>query len=164
MTSSAPQPLDPQHDLRNFDCGVAELNNWLKKRAWQNQLSNATRTYVLSKDGQVVGFHALAAGSVRRDLAISRVRRNTPEPVPVIVLARLAVAKAQQGQGYGGVFLLDAVQRALSAAKIIGARALLINALDDTAAAFYLHCGFLPSPMAPHLLMATMEDLQVTLE
>jgi GNAT superfamily N-acetyltransferase len=162
VSISAPSPLTKDHSLKEFDCGVGELNAWLKKRALQNQVSNATRTYVASDGDRVIGFHSLAAASVERTLVVSRLQRNTPESIPVILLARLAVDESWQSRGIDGALLLDAARRSLSAAEIIGARALIINAINDRASEFYMRYGFQPSPVASHLLMATIADLHLT--
>ena len=164
MSTSSPSPLTKSHELSAFDCGVEELNVWLKRRALQNQFSNATRTYVATDGDRVIGFHSLAAGSVQREPALSQLRRNPPESIPVILLARLAVDASQQGRGIGGALLLDAVRRSLSASEIIRARALVINAMSQRAITFYTRYGFRSSPIASHLLMATIVDLRLTLQ
>jgi len=163
VSISAPSLLTKDHVVTDFDCGVDELNVWLKKRALQNQSSNATRTYVASDGDRVIGFHSLAAASVERTLVVSRLQRNSPESIPVILLARLAVDISFQSSGIGGALLLDAVRRSLSASEIIGARALIFNAISDRTREFYLRYGFQSSPVAPHLLMATIADLRQTL-
>ena len=164
MSTSPPSPLTKSYDLNAFNCGVEELNAWLKRRAIQNQFSNATRTYMATDGDRVIGFHSLAAGSVQRELAPSQLRRNSPESIPVILLARLAVDASQQRRGIGGALLLDAVRRSLSASEIIGARALVINAMSQRAITFYTRYGFRSSPIASHLLMATIADLRLTLQ
>lgn len=157
MNISPPSPLTNGHNLSAFDCGVDELNTWLKRRALQNQFSNATRTYVATNGGHVVAFHSLAAGSAQRELAT-----YSPGSIPVILLARLAVDLSQQGRGIGEALLLDAVKRSLSASEIVGAHALVINAMSQPAISFYTRYGFRPSPLASHLLMATFADLRLT--
>jgi GNAT superfamily N-acetyltransferase len=162
VSISGPTPITDEHDLGAFDCGVEELSVWLKCRAVPNQLSNSTRTYVAASGVRVIGFHSLAAGAVQRELAVTELRRNSPESIPIILLARLAVDVFQQNHGIGGALLLDAVKRSLSASEIIGARAMMINAMSDNAVNFYTRYGFRPSPIAPHLLMATIADLRTT--
>lgn len=164
MSISRPAPLTKDHSLDGFDCGDEELNVWLKRRALQNQSANLTRTYVATSHDRVIGFHALAAASVHRNLAVPQLRRNSPESIPVILLARLAVDVSFQSRGIGGAMLLDAVQRSLAASEIVGARALIINVMNDRAVAFYARYGFRSSPVAPHLLMATIADLHLTIE
>ncbi|MEZ4557406.1 MAG: GNAT family N-acetyltransferase [Caldilineaceae bacterium] len=120
---TAPALLDEQHDLMPFSCGEAELDDWLKRRARANQSSGASRTYVLAAQDRVIAYYALAGGAVIAREAPGRVRRNMPDPIPVIVLGRLAVDRAWQGQGLGTAMLRDAVLRTLQAAEIIGVRA-----------------------------------------
>ena len=148
MALSAPSPLGDQHRLDDFQCTAPELTRWLLERARPNQASGASRCFVVC-DGQqdVVGYYALAAGSVSHAHAPGRIRRNMPEPIPVIVLGRLAVHRGRVGQGIGQGLLKDAVQRTLRASEQIGARALLCHAIDDVAKAFYFKHGFIESPI-----------------
>jgi GNAT superfamily N-acetyltransferase len=158
----APVPMTAQHDTTAFACAHASLNTWLRKRALTNGISGASRTYVVSPDGrQVVGYYALAAGSIAAAAAAApgSVRRNMPDPIPVIVLGRLAVDSAWSGQGIGSGLLKDAVLRCLQAAELIGARALLCHAIDNEAKAFYLKHGFTESPSEP---LAVMLGLRAT--
>lgn len=148
MPLSAPQPLGAEHRLDDFRCSAPELAKWLIERAPQNQTSGASRCFVVCDERrQVVGYYALAAGSVSHEQAPGRIRRNMPAPIPVIVLGRLAVHADWVGQGIGQGLLKDAVQRSLQACKQIGARALLCHAIDDAAKAFYLKHGFIASPI-----------------
>ncbi|MCB0071353.1 MAG: GNAT family N-acetyltransferase [Caldilineaceae bacterium] len=160
---TAPALLDEQHDLMPFSCGEAEFDDWLKRRARANQSSGASRTYVLAAQDRVIAYYALAGGAVIAREAPGRVRRNMPDPIPVIVLGRLAVDRAWQGQGLGTAMLRDAVLRTLQAAEIIGVRALLVHALHDDAAAFYRRAGFMPSPLRPHTLMLPLRDVRAIL-
>jgi GNAT superfamily N-acetyltransferase len=153
-----PQKLQPTHDLSAFDCGEPVLNDWLRRRALQNQQTGASSTYVVLDKIRVVGYYSLAAGSVERETAPGRVRRNTPDPVPVVVLGRLAVDRVFQGQGLGRALLRDAVLRTLQAADIIGVRAILVHALSEQAKKFYEDCGFAPSPINPLTLMITVSE------
>ena len=148
MALSAPSPLGDQHRLDDFQCTAPELTRWLLERARPNQASGASRCFVVC-DGQqdVVGYYALAAGAVSHAHAPGRIRRNMPEPIPVIVLGRLAVHRGRVGQGIGQGLLKDAVQRTLRASEQIGARALLCHAIDDVAKAFYFKHGFIESPI-----------------
>jgi GNAT superfamily N-acetyltransferase len=134
------------------------LNDWLRRRALQNQQTGASSTYVVLDKIRVVGYYSLAAGSVERETAPGRVRRNTPDPVPVVVLGRLAVDRVFQGQGLGRALLRDAVLRTLQAADIIGVRAILVHALSEQAKKFYEDCGFAPSPINPLTLMITVSE------
>ena len=150
----APQPLTARHLLDHFDCGEPSLDEWLKRRALANQLGGASRTFVVAdEEDRVVGYYSLAAGAVLRTLATGSVRRNMPDPVPVLVLARLAVKRDAQGMQLGAALLQDAVNRAVSVSQNAGVRALLVHALDDKAKQFYLHYGFGESPLHPLTLM-----------
>lgn len=150
----APQPLTAHHLLDRFDCGEPSLDEWLKRRALANQLGGASRTFVVADmEDRVVGYYSLAAGAVSRNLATGSVRRNMPDPVPVLVLARLAVERHAQGLQLGAALLQDAVNRAVSVSQNAGVRALLVHALDDKAKQFYLHYGFVESPLHPLTLM-----------
>ncbi len=151
---SAPQPLTANHQLSQFACGESSLDEWLKRRALTNHLNGASRTFVVTDPaGQVFGYYALAAGAVAHQDATRTVRRNMPGPVPVMVLARLAVDQRAQGLKLGAALLQDAVNRALAVAQNAGVRALLVHALNDPARAFYTHYGFQASPMHPLTLM-----------
>jgi GNAT superfamily N-acetyltransferase len=160
---SAPVPLSAHHDLSAFSSGEAELDRWLMDRAMKNQLSGASRTYVVTEGVQVVGYYALANGSIMAASATGRVRRNMPDPIPVMVLGRLAVDQTWQGRGLGRALLRDAVLRTLHAAEIAGIRAILVHALHDQAAAFYRYAGFKPSPLDEHILMVTIKDARAAL-
>ena len=151
---SAPLPLSAEHALGAFECGEASLDDWLKRRALANQLSAATRTFVVLDENRfVVGYYALAAGAVAREGATGAVRRNMPQPIPVLVLGRLAVARRARGRKLGAALLQDAVLRAMSVAENAGVRALLVHALDERAKAFYEHYGFQQSRLDPMTLM-----------
>lgn len=151
---SAPQPLAATHRLNDFACGEQVLDDWLKRRAMNNQLSGASRTFVvLDAENRVRGFYALAAGAVSLQQASSAVRRNMPDPVPVMVLGRLAVDRRVQGGGLGAAMLQDAVGRAIAVARNAGVRALLVHALHEPARQFYMHYGFQESPQNPMTLM-----------
>ncbi|MFM2008418.1 MAG: hypothetical protein RIR02_368 [Pseudomonadota bacterium] len=154
MEISAPQSLVTTHILDEFNCGEPALDEWLKRRAMSNQLSGASRTFVvLDKDSRVCGYYAMAAGAVSHQLATSSVRRNMPDPVPVMVLARLAVDLRAQGIKLGASLLQDAVNRAVMVAENAGVRALLVHALNDKAKAFYEHYGFQSSSLNAMTLM-----------
>ncbi len=151
---SAPQPLAVSHILDEFACGEASLDEWLKRRARTNQLSGASRTFVVTdQDGRVYGYYAMAAGAVAHQAATSSVRRNRPDPVPVMVLARLAIDRRAQGIKLGAALLQDAVNRAVAVSQNAGVRALLVHALHDRAKHFYAHYGFQESPQHPMTLM-----------
>jgi len=157
--AGAPTPLTPEHDLTSFTCGVPSMNDWLCRRALANQYTGATRTFVVEgQDGHVIGFYSLAAGAIAHGLSPGAVRRNMPNPIPVIVLARLAVSVQFHGLGLGAALLQDAANRCQRVAEHAGVRAMLVHALDDRAAAFYLHHGFVPSPMHGRMLMLRLHN------
>lgn len=150
----SPVPLTAAHGLDDFDCGEPSLDEWLKRRALGNQSSGASRTFVvLEEGGRVQGYYALAAGAVAHESATSKVRRNMPDPVPVMVLGRLAVDRRAQRQQLGAALLQDAVKRAVAVASNAGVRALLVHALHERARQFYEHYGFQASPTHPLTLM-----------
>jgi len=151
---SAPEPLTTEHILDAFGCGESMLDEWLKRRALTNHLNGASRTFVVATlDKSVVGYYALAAGAVSHREATGSVRRNMPDPVPVIVLGRLAVDLRTQGLKLGASLLQDAVLRVHSIAENTGVRALLVHALHEPAKQFYEHYGFTSSPINPMTLM-----------
>ena len=139
---SAPAPLSADHELDQFNSGMPPLDDWLKRRARQNEAGGASRTYVIAEGRRVVGYYSLAAGSVLHAEATGRVRRNMPDPVPAALLGRLAIDQAWQGRGLGSALLRDAVLRVVGAAETIGVRALLVHAISEEAKAFYEHWGF----------------------
>ena len=161
---AAPEPLAANHALERFESGAITLDQWLKRRAAANQASGASRTYVVCEADQVVGYYALASHAVAAVAATGRVRRNMPDPVPVVVLGRLAVARSHQGQGLGRALFHDAARRVTFAAETIGIRALLVHALSEEAKAFYLRLGLDPSPLDPMTLMVTVADLRSAAE
>lgn len=148
-----PEKLTSAHDLSQFHCGEAELDNWLRRRALANEESGGSRTYVVCVEHRVVGFYALAVGAVAHVQAPGRVRRNMPDPVPVMVVGRLGVDSDFQGSGIGSSLLRDAVLRTLQAAEIAGIRAILVHAISERAKRFYESLGFLVSPVDPMTLM-----------
>ena len=163
MTPTPPQPLLPAHDLSLFDSGRPVLDDWLRQRASRNELSGASRTYVVCEDRRVVGYYCLSSGAVESREAPGRIRRNMPDPIPVMLMGRLAVDRTRQGTGLGRALLKDAILRTLKAADISGMRALLVHALDGQAAEFYRHNGFLASPIDPLVLMLPLETARKAL-
>jgi ribosomal protein S18 acetylase RimI-like enzyme len=155
----APVPLADRHDVEAFASGAPMLDAWIRRKAWANQASGASRTYVLCRGDRVVGFYALAAGSVSHDLSPRKLRQNMPDPVPVIVLGRLAVDVREQGNGLGRALLRDAVLRVAAAAREVGVAAMLVHALNDRAQAFYVGAGFEPSPVDPMVLILRIKDI-----
>jgi len=159
----APEHLTPQHDLEAFASGVAALDDWLRRHALANEQAGASRPYVVRAGGRVVGYYALAAGGVAHAAAPGRVRRNMPDPVPVMVLGRLAVDRAYQGRGLGVGLLRDAILRTLQAAEVAGIRAILVHAISEEARRFYELHGFGTSPIDPMTLMITLADARKAL-
>lgn len=158
---SAPAPLAATHLLDEFMCGEASLDEWLKRRALANQQSGASRTFVVAdQDARVYGYYAMAAGAVSHQEATSGVRRNMPDPIPVMVLARLAVDQRAQGAKLGAALLQDAVSRAVVVSHNAGVRALLVHALDEHAKQFYEHYGFQESPQHPMTLMLRLNTMK----
>ncbi len=158
MKLHAPQPLTADHQLNTFNCGETSLDEWLKRRARLNQSNGASRTFVVVDENQLVmGYYALAAGAVHHQDATRSVRQNMPDPIPVMVLARLAVDIRTQGMQLGAGLLRDAVDRSLAVAKNTGVRALLVHAIHERAKQFYLYFGFQASPVHPLTLMLRLK-------
>jgi GNAT superfamily N-acetyltransferase len=159
LTLSAPRPLTATDLLNDFESGEHTLDDWLKRRALNNQLSGASRTFVVVDDeNRVRGFYAMAAGAISHQLATSTVRRNMPDPTPVMVLGRLAVDRRAQGIKLGAAMLQDAVIRAITVSQNTGVRALLVHALHERARQFYQHYGFQESPQHPMTLMLRLNN------
>lgn len=164
---SRPEPLRGKHDLDGFSCGEPSLDRWLLRHARQAEATGASRVFVTTHDGvQVVGFHALAAGSVAPGDATTRLMKGQPasRPVPIILLTRLAVASDHQRRGLGRSLLQDAMLKTATAAEAIGARAMAVHAIDDAARLWYGRYGFEPSPTDSHHLILLMKDLRKLLE
>ena len=159
-----PEKLRSDHDVSQFQCGELTLDDWLRRRALQNQESGASRTYVVCVGNRVVGYYALAVGAVVHATAPGRVRRNMPDPVPVMVIGRLAIDLTSQGQGLGVALLRDAILRTVQAADIAGIRAILVHAISEHAKRFYEKCGFIVSPVEPMTLMITVAEAQKALK
>ena len=159
----APEHLTATHDISTFDCGIPDLNDWLKKRALPNEESGASRTYVVCSAGRVVGYYALASGGVALAKASGRVRRNMPDPLPVMIMGRLAVERGWQGRSLGQGLLRDAVLRTLQAAEIGGIRAILVHTISEDAKRFYERHGFSVSTVDPMTLMITVSDAKKAL-
>ncbi|HIY71969.1 MAG TPA: GNAT family N-acetyltransferase [Candidatus Luteimonas excrementigallinarum] len=154
---TAPCPLTPSHVLGDFSCGHAVLDDWLKRRALVNQVSGASRTFVTAEaSGRVLGYYSLAGGAVTHGIATGQARRNMPDPIPVVVLGRLAVDRSAQGRRLGAALLRDAVLRSMTVAEHLGVRAMLAHALDEQARDFYLHHGFRASPIEPLTVMLVL--------
>lgn len=158
-----PVPLAPDHDCSSFDCGNEILNGWLVNKAKSNQLSRASRTYVVISDGRVVAYYSLSTFALARRRATGRVARNMPEPIPAMLLGRLAVDRSMQGIGLGKGLLRDAILRTLQVADEVGVRVLLVHAIDEAALDWYRQFGFEPSPTNPTELMLLVNDARATL-
>ncbi len=155
---STPRPITGEDDLAEFDSGEPSLDEWLRGRALTNQATGASRCLVTCRDGCVVGYYALATGSVLRIEASRRVGHGMTEPIPVVLLGRLAVDRKEHGNHVDGNLIRDEIVRTVEAGEIIGVRALLVHALHDRARDFYLHHDFEPSPTDPMHLMLLMKD------
>ncbi|MEJ8826501.1 GNAT family N-acetyltransferase [Variovorax humicola] len=163
MTLAAPEPLTATHQLELFSSGVESLDNWLQRRALKNQATGASRTFVACEDRRVLAYYALASSAVTVDAAPGRFRRNMPDPVPVVVLGRLAVDQSLHGKGIGRALVRDAGLRVIQAADTIGIRGMIVHALSMDAKTFYERMGFEPSPLEPMILMVTLSDLKASL-
>ena len=158
------EPLSPIHSVERFDCGEGALDDYLKKYALQSQAAGAARIYVVALDAQVIGYYSLSAGSVEASAASPRLIKGLArnQPVPIVLLGRLAVDRTQQGRGLGTLLLRDAVLRFMQAAEIIRARALLIHAKNDKLSQFYARFGFEPQPTNPLHVALLFKDARRT--
>lgn len=161
---SVPQPLSDQHDLSLFDCEEASLNEWLRRRARSNQVTGASRTFVVCAGfTTVVGYYCLSAGTVSHAYATGPVRRNMPDPVPMMLLGRLAVDRSWNKRGIGGGLLKDAILRTAQVAGQAGVRGIMVHAISDEAKRFYAKWGFAESPADPMTLMVRLSDIVATI-
>ena len=156
---SAPALLTKEHLLEGFSSGVANLDDWLKRRAYPNQISGASRTYVVAEGQNVVGYYCLASGALAVSDAPGPIRRNMPDPVPMAILGRLAIDRSFQGKGLGVALLQDAVVRTARAGGILGIRGLLAHAVSEEAKAFYEHHGFIASSTQPMTLILSLKGI-----
>jgi GNAT superfamily N-acetyltransferase len=157
MILSAPAPLSESHELELFDCGTPSLDIWLKRRALANGVNGASKTYVLGAAQRVVGYYCLASGALSANEAPGNIRRNMPDPIPMVVLGRLAVDSTWQRRGLGVALLQDAVARTSQAAEILGIRGILVHTIDEAAKAFYERYGFVGSPTQPMTLILSLK-------
>jgi ribosomal protein S18 acetylase RimI-like enzyme len=156
---SAPTPLTATQDFSDFCCGIASLDDWLRRRALANQIRGASRSYVvLTGQQKVVGYYCLASGALALNNAPSPVRRNMPDPIPMVILGRLAVDRNWQGRGLGAAMLQDAVLRTMQAAQILGIRGMLVHAISDSAKKFYERYGFVASAVNPNMLILSLKQ------
>lgn len=147
-----------------FDCGEPSLNEWLRSRALRNETTGASRTFVSIEkvSGSVAGYYCLSASSLALEEVAGRVRRNMPNPIPIILIGRLAVDSRFKGMGLGASLLKDAVVKSIETSRILGARALLVHALNPDAESFYARFGFTPVPSAQKSLFLLMSDAEAT--
>jgi GNAT superfamily N-acetyltransferase len=161
---SSPVLLTKAHETAGFDCGKAPLNDFLTKYALQNQASGGARTYVLTRGSRVIGYYSLAPASIAPEDTPVRVMKGQGRyPVPVILMARFAVDRSEQGKGYRKALFRDALRRSLAGAEAIGGRAFLVHAKDEEARAFYLNFGMEESPTNPMHLLLLFKDIRQTL-
>lgn len=165
MGITAPEPLSPHHNFTDFDCGKPVLDDWLKKKALKNHAEGGSRIFVVTDEetAQVVGFYSISAGSVTHDSVRGNVRRNMRDPIPTILLGRLAVDARYANQGIGTGLMKDCYKRVVSVADQVGVRALLVHALDEQSRQFYLHLGFSESPIQERTLMIRVKDIVAAL-
>jgi GNAT superfamily N-acetyltransferase len=161
---SPPEPLADDHEIDSFDSGEPVLDDWLKRRARANQATGASRTYVVGDGKRVVAYYALASGAIAQASVPGRFRRNMPDPVPVVVLARLAVDRNLQGRGLGRALFRDAAQRVAHAADTIGIRGIVVHAISEEARKFYITLGFDPCPAEGMTHVVALRDIRATLE
>ena len=163
MGIKAPELLTDEHVLDVFSCGKPELDDWLIKKALKNHKRNNTRVFVVCDDNnKVIGYYAIAMGSVQRESALSSLKRNSPNPIPMVVLARLAVDEGYKGRGIGVGLLKDCVLRSVHAMNVVGGAGIFVHALDDEAKAFYKRFGFNESPIDAMTLMARVIDIEAS--
>jgi GNAT superfamily N-acetyltransferase len=157
---SPPELLTEGHQIADFTSGEVSLDEWLKRRARSNQVSGASRTYVVCEATRVVGYYALASGAVTVAGVPGKFRRNMPDPIPVVVLGRLAVDRASQGRGIGRALFQDGARRVVHAADVIGIRGIVVHAISERARQFYLSLGFESCLRDPMTLVVTLTDVR----
>ncbi|MGZ6243961.1 MAG: GNAT family N-acetyltransferase [Candidatus Binataceae bacterium] len=157
---ASPEPLSADHVLDDFACGEASLDDWLKKRALKNQASGASRCFVLCQNNAVIGYYSLSAGGIHHEGAPKPMRRNMPDPLPILLLGRLAIDRRHHNQGLGRALLRDAMLRAVRVAADAGIFAILVHALSEQAKRFYLSRGFVESPLQPMTLLMTLATVR----
>lgn len=162
-TLSPPVAISLKHYLEDFDCGEASLNHWLKKRALKNQNSDASRCFVIADGMNVIGYYCLSAGAISHEAAPKSMRRNMPDPLPILLIGRLAIDKKYHNQGLGRALLRDAMLRAVHIANETGIFAIMVHALSEPAKLFYLSKGFVESPLQPMTLMMTLSTIRAIL-
>lgn len=155
---SIPRPISEVDDAATFDSGEPTLDDYLRKRALANHVGGASRCFVSCREGRIVGYYALSTGAVSHADCTGKFRRNMPDPIPVILLSRLAIDRKHQGCGLRENLLRDAITRSVQVAQDIGVRAIVMHALHDQARSFYTRYQFEPSPTDPLHLMLLIKD------
>ena len=161
---SPPQRIQSEHILDNFNCGEPSLNDWLKERALKNDLDDASRTYVVCCENTVVAYYSLHLGSVQHSEAVRKIKRNMPNPIPAIVLGRLAVDVNHQGKGLARALVKDIFLRAIQVSDLAGTKAILVKALNKNVVAFYSSFGFVQSKTDPLLLMKAISEVRASFD
>ncbi len=156
----APQPLAAHHKLEDFSCGEPALDDWLRRRALKNQSNGSSRTYVVLDNESVIAYYRLSAGAVSHAESPANLKRNRPDPIPVIVLGRLAIDGTYQQTGLGTALVRDALLRTLQTAEVAGVAAILVHAISEQARRFYLSRGFVESPVQPMTLCLPISVLR----
>jgi len=160
LNLTTPSPITADKKLINFDSGEASLDEWLKKRALKNHVLGASRCFVVCSGLDVIGYYSLSAGAISHETALKSMRRNMPDPLPILLLGRLAVDNRYHNKGIGQALLRDALIRAVNVSVDAGVFAILVHALTDQAKLFYLSCGFIESPIQPMTLMMTIATVR----
>ena len=164
MSLRGPESLAALHRLESFDCGKPALNEWLLRHARQAQGSGSAKTFVVADDDRVVGYFSLTVGQVDTLEAPERIRKGMGQyPIPVVILARLAVSIQDQGKGIGFGMLQDAIRRTLLIAEQAGIRAMLTHPIDEEASSFYTRFGFIASPLSEQQLLLLLKDARHSL-
>ena len=163
MSLSGPAPLAEHHEIDEFNSGEASLDDWLKKRARANHAGGASRVFVTCEGNRVIGYYSLSSSTVATDTVPGRFRRNMPDPIPVVLLGRLAIDKEWQRKGLGRSLFRDAVMRVSQAADAIGVRGIVVHAISDEARKFYIAIGFSECPHQPLTLVVTLQDIRAAL-
>jgi len=159
---SPPSAITSAHDLAQFHCGIDALDDWLRFRALKNE-GRSSRTYIVSQERTAVGYYCLSTGAEKLASVPSKLKRNSPEPVPLILLGRLAVDLNHQGKGVGAGLLKDALQRVAQISQVVGSRAVIVHAIDQNAMAFYIKYGFIEFPNGSQTMFLPIETIAVAI-
>ncbi len=166
MGITTPQSLTKDHNLGEFSCGTQILDDWLRDTALKNHSEGASRTFVVADDEtrRVIGYYCISTGSIEHSLVSGKFRRNMPDPIPVILLGRLAVDIKYANRGIGAGLMKDCYKRVVTVSAEIGVRVILVHAIDDESKQYYLRLGFSVSPIQSHTLMIRVKDIAAALE